>query len=57
MLVIQDASWQGPSYCLLYTGTIRADFHMSGMAPWFSDVWKIIEKVIERAGEISFATS
>ena len=30
---------------------------MSGMDPWFSDVWKIIEKVIERAGEISFATS
>jgi len=21
----------------LYTGTIKADFHMSGKAPWFSD--------------------
>ena len=35
----------------LHTGTIRADFHMLGMAPWFSDVWNIIEKVIERAGK------
>ena len=41
MLVIQDASWQGP---FLYIETIRADFHMSGMAPWFSDVWKIHRK-------------
>ena len=30
---------------------------MSGMAPWFSDVWKVIKTVIERAGKISFATS